>query len=466
MEEAQSKKYLFEEMPVHRALLTMAVPTIISQIINLIYNMVDTIFIGMTGDAYKTAAVTLAFTVFMMTVALSNLFGIGGGSLIARLIGRGEHQKARGISAFAFYGAIGIALLYSLLIGAFEVPILNVLGASENTLEYAKQYLLLVVVIGNLPVILSAVAAHLLRNTGFSKQAGFGLSLGGVLNMLLDPLCMFVLLPEGMEVFGAALATLLSNVASCVYLVLTMARVSARAPLSMNPQDIRLIGREDLRSFFSVGIPSALLTGLFDIGNVFLNALIAAHGDLELAAIGIVMKIERVPNAINVGICQGMLPIVAYNYSSGNHVRMKRVLTAARRSGLLISAVALVLFELLSPVLCGCFLNTGAAGGAAAAETVAIAAAFLRVRCIASPFQFLNYSTSYSMQAVGYGAGTMLHAIFRELVFYIPFMFLLDNLFGVYGLVSALACGEGAGALFALLVFRRWQKRNLRMGKA
>lgn len=463
MEEQSSKQYLFEKMPVRRALLTMAVPTIVSQIINLIYNMVDTIFIGMTGDAYKTAAVTLAFTVFMMTIALSNLFGIGGGSLIARLIGQGDHEKARSVSALAFYGAIGIALLYSLLVGLFETPILKGLGASENTMEFARQYLLLVVIIGNLPVILSAVTAHLLRNTGYSKQAGFGLSLGGVLNMVLDPLFMFVLLPEGMEVFGAALATLLSNIVSCVYLVVVMARVSARTALSMNPRELRRLGPEEIRALLSVGIPSALLTGLFDVGNICLNALMAAHGDLDLAAIGIVMKIERVPNAINIGICQGMLPIVAYNYSSGDHRRMKTVMETARRYGLLIAAVSLLLFELLSPLLCGCFLNTSADSGATAAATVAFAALFLRIRCLASPVQFLNYSTSYSMQAVGYGSGTMLHAVFRELVFYIPFMFLLNRAFGTYGLVSALVLGEGAGAAFAVLLFRRWKQKNIRL---
>lgn len=461
METTNDKKYLFEEMPVNQALLTMAVPTIISQLINLVYNMVDTIFIGMTGNAYMTAAVTLAFTIFMMTVAFSNLFGIGGGSLIARLIGSGEPRKAGGVCAFAFYGGIGIALLYSLIIGVFETPILNALGASENTMEYARQYVLLVVIIGNVPVILSAVTAHLLRNTGYSKQAAFGLSIGGVLNIILDPLFMFVLLPKGMEVFGAALATLLSNVVSCVYLVVVMAGVCAHSPLSIDPREIRQIGSAELHSFFGVGIPSALLTGLFDVGNICLNALMAAHGDLELAAIGIVMKVERLPNAVNIGICQGMLPIVAYNYASGSHARMKKVLGAARRYGLAISAAALILYEIFSPVLCGLFLNTDADTGTTAAQTVAFAAAFLRIRCVASPFQFLNYSTSYSMQAVGYGSGTMLHACFRELVFYIPFMFLLNSFFGAYGLASALVLGEAAGAVFALLVFAAWKKKNI-----
>lgn len=450
-------------MPVRKALMTMAVPTIVSQLINLIYNMVDTMFIGQTGDAYKTAAVTLVFTLFMMTVSFGNLFGIGGGSLMARLAGQGDRERAKGVSALAFYGAIGIALLYSLLIGLFLDPILDFLGASENTVAFAKQYVTLVVVLGDVPVILSAVTAHLLRNTGFSRQAGFGLSLGGVLNVILDPICMFVLLPDGMEVFGAALATLISNIVSCLYLVVTMARMTKRSALSLDPRDLRRIGGGEVRGFFGVGVPSALLTGLFDVANICLNFLMAAHGDLELAAIGIVMKVERLPNAVNIGICMGMLPIVAYNYSSGDHQRMSAVLSTARKYGLAISAASIALFALLSPPICRLFMNTSAGSDpAAAAATVAFAAAFLRLRCASAPLKFLNYNTSYAMQAVGYGSGTMLHAVFRELIFYIPFMLILNRFFGAYGVAFAIVPGECAGGLFALLLFRRWKRRNVR----
>ena len=181
-----SKQELFASVPVPKALLTMAVPTIISQIINLIYNMVDAFFIGRTGNPYMMAATSITLTLVMMNVALANLFGIGGGSLVARLMGVSKNEEAKHVSAFSFYGAIGIAILYSLLVGFFLNPLLILLGASENTLAFARQYLIVVVVIGNVPVILSAVAAHLLRNSGYSRQASIGLSGGGILNILLD----------------------------------------------------------------------------------------------------------------------------------------------------------------------------------------------------------------------------------------------------------------------------------------
>lgn len=456
----QSKKELFESMPVPRAIATMAIPTIISQLINLIYNTVDTIFIGQTGDAYKTAAVTVAFTIFMMTVAFSNLFGIGGGSLIARLIGAKREDDAKKVSAFSFYCAIGIALLYSLLIGAFLDPILRLLGASEATIGYARQYVLVVVVAGNLPVILSQTIAHLLRNTGYSRQASIGLSGGGILNILLDPVFMFLLLPEGMEVLGAAIATLLANVAACVYLLLTFRRVSASAPLSFRPRDAKAIEKPEIKSLFSVGVPSAALTALFDTANIFLNSLMSIHGDLELAAIGIVMKAERLPNAINIGLCQGMLPIVAYNYSSGNRERMNTVIRSVRVYGLIIAAVSLVLFELFAAQVVRLFLSTSAGRVDDAVTTIGYATLFLQIRCVASISQFLNYHTSFCMQAVGNGRDTLIHSFCRELVFYIPFMYLLNALFGKVGLVCALIAGETCGAILALILFARWKRKH------
>lgn len=463
VKQTSSTQELFETMPVRKALMTMAVPTIISQLINLVYNTADAIFIGLTGDAYKTAGVTLAFSIFMMTISFSNLFGIGGGSLIARLSGQGQAEKAKSVSAFSFYGAIAIALLYSLIIGLFLNPILNLLGASAQTIGFARQYVLLVVVIGNVPVILSGVTAHLLRNAGYSKQASFGLSMGGVLNIILDPIFMFVLLPAGMEVFGAALATLISNIISCIYLIYKVQQTAQTSPLSIRFQDVRGIGKEQIKSLFGVGIPSASLTALFDLANIFLNALAAAHGDLELAAIGIVMKAERLPNAINIGICQGMLPIVAYNFASGNQQRMHKVISTARNYGLITSAITIVLFEIFSPFICNIFLNTTTGNIEAGLATISLAVPFLRIRCLASGFQFLNYNTSFCMQAVGYGKGTLLHSCVRQLAFYIPFMFILDSLFGIMGLVSAIIAGELCGALFALLIFHRWKVKRAQL---
>lgn len=298
------KTELFAKTPVPAALLTMAVPTIISQVINLIYNMVDAFFIGRTGNSYMMAATTITLTVMLMNISFANLFGIGGGSHVARLMGAGKTEYAGRVSAFSAWATILVALLYSLFIGLFMRPVLTFLGASEYTMDYARSYTTFVVVIGTLPTLFSMVLAHLLRNTGYSAQASIGLSGGGILNMFLDPLFMFVLLPKGMEVTGAAIATLLSNSIACIYLIIAYIKASREAPLSLRLRDALQIDGENVRAVLRVGIPSAVLTGLFDVANMCVNIIAASHNDMALAAVGIAMKVERLPNAINVGICQ------------------------------------------------------------------------------------------------------------------------------------------------------------------
>ena len=449
------KRELFASAPVGKALYTMAVPTIISQLVNLIYNMVDAFFIGRTGNSYMMAATSVPLTMVMMNVALSNLFGVGGGSLTARLLGAGNEEEAKRVSAFSVYGAVTIAVVYSALIGIFLDPVLRFLGASDATIDYARSYALIVIVIGSLPSILSLALAHLLRNAGYSTQASIGLSGGGILNVALDPLFMFVLLPRGQEVTGAALATTLSNVAACAYLLWAYKKAGREAPLSLRPRHARAVNRVSVKSVFSVGVPSALLTGLFDLANICVNIIAAAHNDLVLAGMGIVMKVERIPNGINVGLCQGMMPIVAYNYSAGNHERMKKTINLTRKVGLIVSGLCILLFQLFADPASRLFLSTKTGDAETALVTVAYAALFLRIRCVASPVQMTNYHASYCMQAMGNGKATLLHAFVRELVFYIPLMFLLDKLFGEVGLASALPVGEGLGAAFALYLLHR-----------
>ena len=459
MNKAADKTEIFSKTPVRQALFIMAVPTIISQMINLIYNIVDTFFIGRTGNSYMVAATTIALTLFLLNISLSNLFGIGGGSLVSRLMGAGREEEAERVSAFSLYGAAAAALLYSLIVFLFLDDILIFLGASEMTLPYARSYSIFVIIIGSLPCVLSQTLAHLLRNVGYSKEASMGLSGGGILNVVLDPLFMFVIMPKGQEIAGAAIATLISNIAAMAYLLFVYIRVCKTAPISADIKKALEIGRENLEALFSVGIPSALLTGLLDVANMYLTILAAAHGDLVVAGIGIVMKVERVPNAINIGLCQGMLPIVAYNYAAGNHERMKEAVREARKSGLVISLMCIVLFQLFASQVTRIFLNTGA-DSRTALETLGYAVVFLRIRSFAAPFQLVNYHSSFCMQAMGNGKGTLLHAFVRDVVFYMPLMYMLDRLFSSKGLAAALPAGEFLGGMFALYLLESTIKKH------
>ncbi|MBR5381459.1 MAG: hypothetical protein IK136_02440 [Oscillospiraceae bacterium] len=209
--EEKENKRLFEEMPVPKAVMTMAVPTIVAQLIILIYNMADTFFIGRTNDPFMVAGASLILPLFNVTIAVANIAGVGGGTLVARLLGRGQGEDARAVASFSLrFSALGGAL-FSLLTAVLMTPLLRLLGASDETFAFARKYALCVIVVGAVPTVLSMTMGNLLRNVGCAKQAGFGVSLGGVINILLDPLFMFVILPRGNEILGAGIATALSN---------------------------------------------------------------------------------------------------------------------------------------------------------------------------------------------------------------------------------------------------------------
>lgn len=378
----QSKTELFETTPVFQALTIMAVPTIISQLIVLIYNLADTWFIGQTDDPYMVAAAALVSTVFLMITGLSNLFGVGGGNLVVQLLGRRQEDEARRAASLSLVMAAGSALLFSLLCLAFMDPLLYLLGASENTIGYARQYLIPVVIIGAPPTLLANTMSTMLRNVGYSKEAGFGVSLGGLLNVGLDPLFMFVLLPKGYEVLGAALATLLSNLVSFVYFIVIYQKVRSKTVLAL-PRRIERVQKSSMRAIFSVGVPAALSLLLYDLTNIIINKLSSGHGDIELAAMGIILKVERLPLNICVGICLAMMPLVAYNFASGDRQRMLAFFRISRRAGLAVAAVCIALYWPLAPQIMHAFIHDE--------QTVALGTVYLRARCFAPIMMFLCF---------------------------------------------------------------------------
>ena len=448
---AAASRAVFETMPVPRALATLAVPTIIGQLTVLIYNLADTFFIGRTRNPYMVAAASLILPFFNFCVPLSNLFAIGGGTLISRLLGARKDGEARKISAFSLMAAGLFAAAFAVLTAIFMDPLLTLLGASPKTMAYARQYAGCVIVAGAVPAILQMTMAGLLRSVGCTRQAGIGVTFGGVLNIGLDPLFMFVLLPKGMEVTGAGLATMLSNTAACVYFILVIRSRGSDTVLALLPRGLPARGR--ITEIFAVGIPAAVATLLFDVDYIIIDKLMTGYGDIPLAAVGIVLKAERLPLNIGVGLCQGMVPIAAYNYSSRNYGRMKHVLSFTRLSGLAVGALSILLYETLAPGIMRVFISD--------AETVAIGTDFLRIRALATPFMFMCFHLTYFFQAVGNGRIALELAAVRWAAFNIPMLFLLNAFVGMYGLVWTQLIADLLTVIVSLLVYQRFVRKEL-----
>lgn len=450
-QEASSKR-IFEELPVAAALRTMVTPTIISQIIVLIYNMADTFYVGRTNNPYMVAATSLVLPVFNITLCLAGISGVGGGALVSRLLGSGQEQEARRVGTFSLYLALVIAAAFSALTALFLQPLLLVLGAGENTLAFARQYTLCVIILGGIPTVMSNVISNLVRSVGCSRQAGFGITMGGVLNIALDPLFMFVLLPRGYEVLGAGIATCLSNCIACGYFLVVLARMGKGAIITFRPQ-VGRASRKSVAEVFAVGIPSAVSTFLFDLDYVIIDKLMVSYHDLALAAIGIVLKVERLPLNVGVGICQGMMPLVAYNFAARNHKRMNDTIKLSLGLGLVIAAVSIGLYELFARQLIGVFIDD--------AQTVAMATSFLRVRVLATPLMFMSFFTVHLFQAFGQGDKALLLGVMRWLAFNIPMLYLLNALFGMYGIVWGQVIADGINVVLSAFVYGRYRPKAL-----
>jgi len=452
----KTKKELFETVSIPRALAEFSIPMIIGQLVTLAYNLADTYFLGRTGNACMVAAVSLILPVFNITIALANLLGTGGGSLISRLLGNKKEQEAKKVCVFCVYASIIAALLYSFVCFVFMKPLLYALGASSMTFRYAQQYAVIIIVIGGLPTVLELVMANLVRSVGYTRQSGIGVSLGGILNIALDPLFMFVILPKGNEVIGAAIATMLSNAAALAYFVLIILKLKKTTILTVNIRT-GLPQRKSIKSIFAVGIPAALSTFLYDLTNIVIDMIAASFGDITVAAIGIVLKAERLPLNIGVGICQGMIPLIAYNYSSGNFKRMRGFLNFSRFMGLCVSVLCIIFYETFANGIMKLFINN--------TQTVTLGTGFIRVRCLATFFMFLCFHLMFFFQAIGQGVISFILAVVRQLVFNIPLLFLFNHLFGVYGIVWTQLVADFCTAVVSFVIYFIVEKKTIRPGE-
>lgn len=408
-------------MPVPKAVATLAIPTVISQSVTMIYNLADTFFIGQIGDPYMVAAVSLVSPWFNLLTALGNLFGIGGSSLISRMLGAHNHGDIRFVSAFSIWGGAAATLVFSAATYFQRDVLLDFLGASRQTMEYAESYMFWVVVLGGAPTVVSLVLGHLLRSEGFARQASAGMMFGGVLNVALDPLLIFVI---RMDVTGAAVATALSNTASVIFFSVQYFRLGEKAAVSLNPIffTIRFV-----RPVFSVGLASALATALGNMSNMVMVRMAAGYGDIPVAAYGIVKRIDQVPLNVCMGLCQGFMPLVGYNYASGNYRRMRDVSVFSWKTALVISACFITCFAVFAHGIMHLFIPE--------IRTSTLGASFLRIACLAVPLTSINFLISYTLQAMGKGAKSAILTFSRQGLLNIPLLIIMNITIGLYGMI-------------------------------
>lgn len=459
MIENKKKIELFEQTAISKAVMTLAVPTILSSLVMVIYNLADTYFVGMLNNVVQNSAVTLAAPVLLAFNAVNNLFGVGSSSMISRGLGKKDYDTVHRSSAFGFYLSLLFGFLFSVLITVFRQPLLYILGADASTAAATGEYLKWTAGFGAVPAILNVVMAHMVRAEGSALHASVGTMSGCLLNIILDPI---FILPWGLDMgaAGAGLATFLSNCTACLYFFVLLFVKRGRTYVCIRPS---MFGfrRAIVLGVFAVGIPAAIQNLLNVTGMTVLNNFTASFGADAVAAMGIAQKVNMVPLYIAMGLGQGIMPLISYNYASGNTERMKRTLLFSLKIALTSMIAVSAFYYFGAGTLTAAFMENPV--------IVEYGTKFLRGLCLGIPFLCMDFLAVGVFQACGLGKNALIFAVLRKIVLEIPALYLLNRLFPLYGLAYAQLAAEfilAVAAVAVLLSLFRKMKRTLWGGTA
>ncbi len=455
MTQSHSKTYLFESMPIPKAVAQLSIPMVMSSLVMVLYNLADTYFVGILNDPIQNAAVTLVYPVMLAFNAVNNLFGVGTSSMMSRSLGAKNHERTRTSSAFGFYGALFSGILFSLLCILFHTPLLKLLGADGITMNATRNYFFFTVMLGAAPSILNVVQAQMVRSEGSSIHASMGTMLGCLLNIILDP---FFILPWGLNMgaAGAGLATLISNCVACLYFFILAYVKRGNTFVCLDIKRLKALDSSVVRGILGVGIPASIQNLLNVTGSTILNNFTAVYGATAVAAMGVAQKISMIPLQISLGFGQGIMPLVSYTYANGDRKRMKKSILFALGMIVPIMSCVSVSYWIGAKALIGAFMDNP--------EIVGYGVLFLRAMCLGIVFNCTDFLAVGVFQALGMGKTALYFALLRKVILEIPLLIVLNKFFGLYGLPYAQSITESILALAAIFmlfrIFRQTQKQS------
>ncbi len=441
---------IFESIPVRRAVFMQIVPAIASQMIVLLYNLADTYFVGLLNEPSQTAAVTIGYSPFLLLTAISNLFGVGGASAVARALGRKQGEEAKQISSVSFWYGLFCACFFSVFFFIFRGRILTLCGAQDEVFRIAENYTFWVVVVGGPATVLNTLLANLIRAEGSAGTASFGVSFGGILNMILDP---FFVLPGflGFGAAGAGVATAVSNYAAAAYFLIGLIRRRKTSAVRISPRDLRYTGKH-MKDILAVGFPSAVQYALTVLAIAAQARFVSNYATEAVAGLGIIKKLDQLPLYFSIGVANGLLPLLAYNYASGNHARRQKAFRLGCAVSLSFSVFCLVIYELFAPQLAGLFIDNEL--------TVRYSAVFLRIMVTAMPMMSVCYPMIIQFQAMGKAKESLVCSVLRKGLLDIPLLYLLDSLLPLYGCMWVQPIVDTISLIVACALYFRMKRQG------
>ncbi|MCR4884158.1 MAG: MATE family efflux transporter [Clostridiales bacterium] len=428
---------LFEKAPIPKAYLKLSVPVVLSMVLGVVYNMVDTWFISLTGDANLVAGVSICAPIFVLSIAMGDIWGLGGSSLMARLLGKREDDQAGGVSAFCLYAAFGTGLVFMLLMLLFRDPILQLLGANADSLPHATGYLTWIA-LGTPFIILSMIPSNQLRTEGLSSLGMWGAVAGSVANILLDPLFIFTL---KMGAAGAALATSLSNLLSCALYAL-MIRKKCKV-MTLNIRKAR-IPRKHIGEVLRIGIPASVTNIMNSLSIMLTNRALAAYGNERIAAMGIAMKINMICTMVLIGFAFGAQPLFGYTHGGRHDLRFRKALRFAYLFEAGIGFGFAVILYFLAPSLMRLFMSDP--------QVIEAGTGILRYMQLSSLLMGISLVSVCVCQAVGYASGALILSLSRQGILFFLCITVLSSLLGFTGILLAQPASDFLTGILALFL--------------
>ncbi len=440
----QKSLEVFESMPVPKAVFKNALPAMAAMLMVLIYNLADTFFIGQTHDALQVAAVSLATPVFLIFMAVGTVFGMGGTSVISRALGEGRKDYAKKVCSFCMWGCVIMGVVMAALFLIFMEQILSLIGASSDTWDLAKTYLMIVVCSGPF-VLISNCYTNVIRTEGESGRACMGQLLGNLLNVVLDPI---MILGFGWNIAGAAIATVIGNVFGAGYYITYFLR--GKSSLSVRLKDFTL--REKVcSSVLAIGVPAALGSMLMSVSQIIINSQMAEYGDMAIAGMGVAMKVVTITGMVCIGLGQGVQPLLGYCVGAKLWKRFKDVFKFSFIFSFILGVVLTVV----------CYLFTNQIVSAFLADVTAFdyAVQFAKILLTTSPIFGVFYVLTNALQAMGAATASLVINLSRQGIIFIPVLFILKAVLGLTGLVWAQPVADILSILLAAVLYVHTYKK-------
>jgi len=433
----QKSIYYLEKAPVSKAIMHMVIPMMLSFIATIIYNITDAYFIGKMNNTAMMASVTLALPFSCVLMAFGHLFGTGSGTFISRLLGEKNIYRAKQVSSINFWSSLITGVVFMTICLPFLSSILGMLGTDGETFVHTKNYLLMYV-LGSPFVIASISLEEAVRAEGASTASMIGMIAGVIVNIVLDPLFIFLF---HWGVAGAALATVLGNVTSVVWYMYYLQKISSVQSISI--KDFKP-GREIYANILKVGVSAFLLDGFMVITSLLYNNYSMIYGDSVVAGFGISQRVIQIIDFISMGFAMGSVPLIAYAYSAQNDKRLMEIVkkTILYMLGIILILSA-ILFALKSQVI-GIFSIDP--------KVIEIGQRILFAQLCSTTFAALSGVFTGIFQAFGTAVQSTVMSVLRGLIF-IPILIIGNMLFALNGVIWAMTISEGITALVGIVLW-------------